>query len=327
MQVSIIRQTPAASILLMLLMVVATFVRFALAPYGDELVAGEVAMLGAKVDAFQSVAPVWGWIVSALVVVLIAVSLGRMTSAFGLYHVRTTISIPLYVLVACGVFIAPDSLAVSLSAFFALRMMRRLCGGYVRGTDLNYAFYAGMCAALAPMFYAPALVLVLMLPIAVLMFGFSWREIVVMTVGAVLPVAALCYVGWLCGGEFLLPIKEFIAAFTYSTNYTLWGTESVVALTLLGVVLFVVVCGVAAYFGDKRSVAVRPRTIMAFHIVAFIISCVAFVVPSATAGVLMLVALPAAIIIPVALVRMRDGLCNLVIVALLVLAIIHFFVA
>ena len=139
MQVSIIRQTPAASILLTLLIVVATFVRFALAPYGDELISSGVATLGAKVDSFQSTYPVWGWIFSAVIVLLNSVSVGRTASALGLYQPRTTISIPLYAIVACGIFIATDSLAVGLASLFSVQMMRYLCGGYVRGTDLNYA--------------------------------------------------------------------------------------------------------------------------------------------------------------------------------------------
>lgn len=327
MQVSLSRQTPAASIFLMLLLVTAAFVRFAVAPYSDELIVGGAALPGLWVDAFQSRFPVWGTLISAVIVAVISITLGRLTSAFGLYQARTTISIPLYVVVACGIFIASDSLAVTLSAYFAMLMVRYLCGGYVRGTDLNYAFYAGICAALAPMFYAPAVSLVLLLPVAILMFGLSWREIVVMIAGLAIPLVVICYGNWFCGGTFSAPAIDLYDAVIRSNDYTLWGSESVVALAMMGFSLFVVFCGILSFAGDKRSVGVRPRTILAFHIVTFVVACATFALPSATAGVLMLVALPASVLMPEVLVRLRDGMSNLIIIFLVLLMILHIFIA
>ena len=315
MQVSIIRQTPAASILLTLLIVVATFVRFALAPYGDELISSGVATLGAKVDSFQSTYPVWGWIFSAVIVLLNSISVGRTASALGLYQPRTTISIPLYAIVACGIFIATDSLAVGLASLFSVQMMRYLCGGYVRGTDLNYAFYA------------PILTFIALLPVAIMMFGFSWREVVVMVVGAIFPLTATCYLNWLWGGEFLAPATTLLEALTANSGYTPWGSDSVVALAEIGLILFAVICGIVALFGDKRSVAMRPRTIITFNLLVLVVALATFALPSATVGVFMMVALPAAILIPVGLIHARDIFSNLLITTLLLLTILHLFVA
>jgi hypothetical protein len=311
----------------MLLLVAAAFIRFAIAPYGDELIAGEAALPGVWVDAFQSKHPFWGVLFSALTVASIATTLGRATSAFGLYKTRTTITIPLYAIVACGIFIASDSLAVVVSVYFVGQMMRYLCGVYVRGTDLNYAFYAGICAALSPLFYAPVLPILLLVPIAMAMFGLSWREIVVMVAGLLLPLSTLCYVGWLCGDEFISPATAFADAVIAPSHYTLWASESVVALMQMGVLLFLVCCGVVSFWGDTHSVAVRPRTIIVFYIISFIISCTAFAMPSATAGLLMLVALPAAVLMPIVLLRLGDRISNLVVIALVLLMILHLFIA
>ena len=327
MQVSIIRQTPAASILLTLLLVAATFTRFALAPYGDELFSAGVATLGAWVDAFQSAYPVWGWILSALIVVICSVSVGKMTSALSLYQPRTTISIPLYAIIACGIFIATDSLAVAVASFCSVQMMRYLCGGYVRGTDLNYAFYAGLCAGAAALFYAPMVSFALLLPVAIMMFGFSWREVVVMVVGSLLPLAATCYVGWLWGGEFWAPAVALCDVITASSGYIPWASESVVALTMMGLVIFGALCGIVTLFSDKRSVAMRPRVIVTFHVVALVVALASFALPSATTGLFMMVALPAAVLIPIGLIHAKDLLSNLLVVTLFLLAILHLFLA
>ena len=327
MQVSLIRQTPVASILLMLMLVVAAFVRFATAPYGDELLAGGATLPGMWVDAFHSKYPAWGTILSAVVVMFVGVGVGRNVTSLGLYQARTTVSIPLYAILSCGIFIASDSLAVALSSYFVLQMLRYLCGGYVRGTDFNFAFFAGFYAALAPMFYSPALLFALLLPVAVLMFGLSWREIVVMIAGLLLPFAAISYIHWLCGGDFAMPMVALSENFVSHNGYTLWGSESVVALTMMGLSLFVVICAILSFFGDKRTVALRQRTILAFYIVVFVVACAAFALPSATTGVFMLVALPASVLMPVVLLRLSDAVSNLVIVLFVVLMILHFFVA
>ena len=327
MQVSIIRQTPAASILLMLLIVATTFTRFALAPYGDELISGGVATLGAKVDAFQSTYPAWGWLLSALVVIISCVSVGKMTAALNLYQPRTTLSMPLFAMIATGIFIATDSLSVSLASLFSVQMMRYLCGGYVRGTDLNYAFYAGICAGVAALFYAPISTFIILLPVAIMMFGFSWREVVVMAVGVIFPLMATCYLGWLVGGEFWAPATTLLEALAVRSGYIPWDSDSVVALTMIGLVLFAAICGIMALFGDKRSVAMRPRTIIAFNVVALVVALATFALPSATVGIFTMVALPAAILIPVGLIHARDVISNLLVATLLLLTMLHLFVA
>ena len=327
MQLSIVRQTPVASILLMLLLVSVAFVRFAIAPYGDELVVGGLATFGEWVDAFQSSRPILGWIISAAVVMLSSVAVGRIATSFGLYRVRTTISIPLYAVVACGIFISTNSLATALAAYFVVLSMRYLCGGYVRGADLNFAFYAGICAGIAPMLYAPSALFVLLLPVAIVLFGLTWREVVVMLAGLLLPAAASCYVGWLCGADFWTPVTALFEAMALPSGYTPWGSESVVALLMMGLLAFAIVCGVATFVGDTRSVAIRPRTIFVFNIVALALAIAAFVIPSATVGVYMLVAAPAALLIPFLLLHLRDRVSDLIIILFLVLMIVHFFIA
>lgn len=326
MQISIIRQTPAVSILLMLLLVAAAFTRVAMAPYGDELIAGEIPNIGAWVDSFQSAYPIWGWILSAVVMIMNGVAIGKLTTALGLYHIRTTVSIPLYAIISCGIFIASDSLVVALATYFTVQMFRYLCGGYVRGTDFNYAFYAGLCAGLAPLLYAPTTLLVILLPIAILMFGFSWREVVVMTIGLIFPLGATSYIDWLMGGEFSATAIGLLNALVYPCDYTPWASESVVALTMMGLAAFATICSIAAFVGEKRSVSVRPRTIITFCIILLIVAGSLFLLPSATAGLFAIVAIPISILIPIFLMRLSDDASSLVILALILLVILHCFI-
>ena len=327
MQLSIIRQTPALSILLTLLLVGVGFVRFALAPYGDELVTGGLAGPGAWVDGFQSAYPIWGWILSALFYFINAVAIGRITTLLGLYPARTTVSIPLYAITACCIFIAADSLAVGVALYCAVQMLRHIGISYIKGAHLRFALYAGLYAGLAPLFYAPTITFVTLLPVAIIMFGFSWREIVVMITGLLLPLATISYIDWLLGGEFLATSTTLYEAITTPTGYTPWASESVVALAMMGLLLFTALCGITTFIGETRSVAVRPRTILSFLIVVLIVACATFALPSATAGLYAMVALPIATLAPLMLLKLRDGVSNLVFLLLILLLALHSFIA
>ena len=327
MQLSIIRQTPAVSILLTLLLVSVAFVRFALAPYGDELVAGQIVVPGAWVDGFQSSYPVWGWILSAVLFLMNAIAIGKVTTSLNLYPARTTISIPLFIITACGIFISADSLSVGAAIYCTIQMLRHFGTCYIKGTHLKFALFAGLYAGLAPLFYAPTVAFVVLLPLAIVLFGFSWREIIVMITGLLLPLATTSYIDWLLGGEFLNTSTALWSAITTPTGYTPWASESVVALTMMGLMLFIALCGITTFVGEKRSVAVRPRTIFLFLIVTLLVACAAFALPSATAGLYAMVAIPISTLAPLMLLKLRDEISNLVILILVILLILHSFVA
>ena len=111
-----------------------------------------------------------------------------------------------------------------------------------------------------------------------------------------------------------------------ASGYTLGGSDSVVALAAVGVYSFVMLCSAAMFLADKHSVGVKPRGILMFNIVSFVLACAAFLLPSATVGLFAFAALPAAVIMPIMFLRMRETL-SLALYSLIVLVFfLHLFV-
>lgn len=327
MRYSVVRQTPLSSLLTLVIVATVAFVRFARAPFGDEMLVGaEAPILGTLVDSWQSAHPIAAIVLSAILAVFTGVVVGRMTILFSLYPMHCFFSIPLYGFVACGVFISTTSLSVALGAYLAALALRYLSGAYVRGMDMSKLMYAGVCVGLVPMLYAPAVYVLPLTVIAVMMFGFSLREILVLFAGILLGPLAICYLTWVLGGEFVAPVDMFVDALTCQSGYTLGGSDSVVALAAVGIYSFVMLCSAAMFLADKHSVGVKPRGILMFNIVSFVLACAAFLLPSATVGLFAFAALPAAVIMPIMFLRMRETL-SLALYSLIVLVFfLHLFV-
>lgn len=327
MRYSVVRQTPVSALVTLVTVVAVAFVRFANAPFGDEMLLSPAApVLGAYVDAWQSAHPVWGIVLSALLTVLTGVVVGRMTILFSLYPTHCFFSIPLYGFVACGIFIAADTLAVAVAAYLAALGVRYVCGAYVRGMDLSKLLYAGVCIGLVPLFYVPASFVAVMALAAIAMFGFSLREIVVLLFGLLLGPAVVCYVTWFAGGDFTAPLVSLWEALAADSGYSLLGSDSVVALAAAGLLAFVMVCSTAMFLADKHSVGVKPRGILVYNMAAFIAACASFLLPSASVGLFAFAAIPAAIIMPIMFMRVHESLSLALYISMVLVFFLHLFV-
>ena len=240
-------------------------------------------------------------------------------------HLNKKARIALLIVLAV-IFAGRFNLLLTSTALTAALALRYLSGAYVRGMDMSKLMYAGVCVGLVPMLYAPAVYVLPLAVIAVMMFGFSLREILVLFAGILLGPLAICYLTWFFGGEFVAPVDMFVDALTCQSGYTLGGSDSVVALAAVGVYSFVMLCSAAMFLADKHSVGVKPRGILMFNIVSFVLACAAFLLPSATVGLFAFAALPAAVIMPIMFLRMRETL-SLALYSLIVLVFfLHLFV-
>lgn len=327
MRYSVVRQTPLSALITLVVVVAVAFVRFAYAPFDDEMLLSPSApVLGAYVDAWQSAHPVWGIVLSALLTLFTGVVVGRMAILFSLYPTHCFFSIPLYGFVACGIFIAADSLAVAIAAYLAALGLRYLCGAYVRVMDLSKLLYAGICVGLVPFFHAQASFVVVMAVAAIAMFGFSLREVVVLLFGMLFVPATICYVTWFAGGDFTAPLVSLWEALVGDSGYSLLGSDSVVALAIAGLLAFVIVCSTVMFLADKHSVGVKSRGILIYDMLGFVAVCASFLLPSASVGLFAFAAIPAAIIMPVMFLRVHESVSLAIYISIILVFFLHLFV-
>jgi len=307
MNYSVVRQAPVTALLTLAAVTAVAFVRFSLSPFNDEFITGAPAPLAIFVDRWQAAHPSWGIALSALIAILTGMTVGLMGAKFGLYPTQCIFSVPLYGLAACGIFISENSLSAAIASFFAASALRHLCGGYFRGQNLTAMLYAGLCTGAIPMFCGAGTIYVPATVIAMYLFALSVREIIVLSGGILFVPLTVCYVSWAFGGDFLAPLQRLADALIVPSGYTVWGSDAVAALVMIGTFAFAVFCSIALFPSNKYSIATKSRSILVYIIILCILSCAIFLLPSVDVAFFALAAIPAALVMPMIFLKAGDS--------------------
>ena len=326
MENTLARQSPFAATLTMLLIIAAAYTRFALNPYPNEVITAQSAPLGEWLSLFTSSHRVWAVTIAGLLTAAAGVIAGRIGTGFNFYPHHCVLSMPLYAIAACGIFIGGEPLAPALAALLTAVAIYCLGSGYMRDESLEMMFYAGMCTGLLPMLYAPCLLMLPMALMAVIIFSISLREIFVMVCGMLLPPAAICYGVWAFGGDFTAPAMQvWQAAVSDSASLPL-DSSSIAAMVLAALTALNILSSVAIFFGNRYSMAVKPRSILIFITVICSLSLLMIIMPSATSGVFTPAAIPLAIIMPLLFLHIRQAVGFILYAAMLVALLLHLIV-
>lgn len=323
---NVIRSSPAVNLLVMTAVTALTFVRASLTEFPPETLCGTPSFLGSFIDSFQSAHPAAGSTIAALFYFMAAWIIGRAVRISELYFVKTTVTIPVYAVIACGIYLPHMSLTAATAALLTVQAMKYHYYSQRDGYGFTPLFFGSFCLGLLPMVYAPAAPMLLLMPFAVTIFKRSTRETIVALAGLVLPFAAAGYVNWGAGGEFFEPVNRIATAILAPSGYRIFGDMSLtsavmfcwVLATVLSAVLF---CGVNLY-----SLGSRPRSITLYNICAFIPAAATLALPGSTVASFGIVAAPAAALIPVMLIRLNWRIADVLYSILLLLCIIRIFI-
>ncbi|MDR1226953.1 MAG: hypothetical protein LBK47_08675 [Prevotellaceae bacterium] len=186
-----------------------------------------------------------------------------------------------------------------VAALFFMAALSSLFSVY-RGEGKIYAslFYAGFCLSLASLFSAPAVFLLLLLPVALLLFRspFQWREWVVALVGTATP---LLYAG--VGYYILLDDFNLLFITYYSCLFSIsnWIFENgrpiewIYLVYILLVILQAILMIIRGLFTSKVKVQkIHTLLLWAF----FVLLVVSFVLPSGSMLLMPVFAIPASIL-------------------------------
>lgn len=324
---NVVRQTPIMNLAILLMVVAVAFIRHALHPFAAEGVADLPSAAGDGIRAFQDNYPRIATWFSAILLFIAGWFIGQVVKVRDLYFVKTTITIPLFGIAACGVFIAHDSLLAAIVSLLMVLAMRNYYSSFRNGYSFTPLFFGSMALGAIPLLYAPALLLTQLMPLAVVVFKRAAREALVALVGLLLPTATLCYVSWGFGGEFLQPIETTITTALATSGYRLFGHMSIGSAVIISYILSLVLSAIFFCCINIYSMGTRARYITIFNMCAFILSLSALAAPAATPTAFGLVAVPAAMMIPAMWVRLRASVANMLYLILLLLFIVHLILA
>lgn len=323
---NLVRRSPLANLLSLAVIIAAATLRAQLNPYHAETFADTPAFFGNMLAQWQESHPVAALCTACIVWFAAGWVTGLVVRVRELYFVRTTITIPIYGITACGIFCAHDFLAAAIASLLFAFAMRACFDSFRDGYGFSHIFFGSMCLGLLPMLYAPAVTLLLMMPLAVMLFKRSAREAIVAVAGLIFAPLAVCYINWGAGGQFLQPVAQSIEALTLVSGYRFFGAVGAGAAVMSCVLLAMVLGAAFISSANVYSMNSRARFITLYNLCAFAVAVSTLALPSSTASAFGLIAVPTAVAIPAMLMQIRSQAANAIYGVLVILFILHLFI-
>ena len=291
----------------LLVIAVASTLRAALHPVGDEAIANTPTPAGIVLQNLQSSIPSLSAVVWCLCVIVAGLSVGRYAAKYSIYPAYTLMAIPILGIMAAAITISGDFLvssAVLILMLYAIKYTHRCVMRTKSFGDLSLAmlFYGAL-----PLLFAPAAVFYIALPVLTLLLYNSWRHWVVTVSSLLFPLLAVSYWDWCAGNEFLDSAELIYTSALAESEFHFFSVLNPVSIILIGVVLVMVFCTVTLILSDRYSLKVNSRTIMRFDALLLATTLAIIFMPSATSTAFVLISLPVAMLVPLMFVRMGFG--------------------
>ena len=291
----------------LILIVIVSTLRVVLQPAGDEMVANTTAPIGILLQNLQTKIPNLSAIVWAIAVTIAGLGVGRYAAKYSIYPAYTLMAIPVLGTVATAVMVSGDFLVSSAALLLMLYATKYLHRGVMRTKGFGDLSLAMLCFGAIPLVFAPAAIFYVVIPILAIVVHNSWREWVVTLSSLVFPLVAVCYWSWCAGAEFLSPAEQIYNSMLTPSEFKLFSTLNPASILLLGVVIMMVLCAVSLIISDRYSLKVNSRALMRFNSLLFVACIAIFILPSCTATIFALIAVPISMIVPMIFVRMGVG--------------------
>ena len=230
-----------------------------------------VSSPGELLAQFQAAHPVWARWIAGLLMLFTGMSVGRLTVRYNLYSVGTCLAIPLYGAIACGLAVGGDCLTTFAASALLALATKNFCRSYCNGFGFDAIFRASLYIGLLPLVATAAAPLLILLPLAVMLFRSTLREV---------------------AGT---PLSLFLS--TPVQNLVLPGAVFLLDLTAL---LF--------FLSDIYALGTKPRLIFIFNISALLLTAAALCGPAATPATVALAAVPSAVLLPFMFVRIHRAI-------------------
>lgn len=326
MKISVEKQTPVGALMTLTLIAAVAFVRFWLSPYGNELLpTGILPPLAEYFAGFAEGSRTVAVVVSFILTVAAGMIVGQTGGRNRLYPSQTFISMPIFGIVSCGIFISGDSVSSSATALLAALTLKYLCRGYLRERDLSAMLYAGLSIGTMLLVSPSGFAYVAAALSAMFILSFSARELFVLLSAMVLPVAGWCFGSWALGGDFVSPAMRIWYALFAESGVDAFGNDAVAALTLCGLVGFTFFCSAMLFLANRFIVSVKSRGIFGFTLVLSLLSLSLLAFPSSGPAVFAVSAVPMSMMMPVLFIREGGRLTAILYLSLWAVFVLHLF--
>ncbi|MBR7115977.1 MAG: hypothetical protein IKC66_08545 [Alistipes sp.] len=288
----------------LIIIVAVTTLRAVMMPAGDELMPNTDTPIGAILQNLQGSVPTLSALIWAVVLFFASMGAGSYGTQYSLYPAYTLMAIPIVAITAAAIMVSGEML-LSAAALVIMMLATKYIHRFVMRSDsFSDLSLAMLYYGLLPLVVAPTALLYAAMPLLVLIVRSSWRHWVVCTSSLAFPLLSVSYWSWCAGEGFLTPIDELYTSMLTPSEFSFFSTINPAGIILLGVLIVMSLCSITLIISDKYSLKVRSRAMMRFNALLLLTSVGMFFLPSATATLFAIVAMPAAMLIPLIFVRM-----------------------
>ena len=309
------RKSAVMAMILLAAMLVVALCRRILTPFQMELANGDI-------DKLLYI------IISGATLFTCGIIIGKSHTRSGLTSGFSALSMPLFALLSCGIFVASDifastltSLCLAIAIFLLLRSLRS-------SEEKDSIFFAALLLGVMALIYPPAIVLFFMLPFLVFILVLSLRQMVMLIVAYFLPFLTTSYVKWYMGEEFW-SVGEGIANALITPQMGEITHLPYVAIAIAAVVVILLIWGLvhSIFRGNKILRLARDRRALYLFLWKTIICLAMFAIPGWSLTNFAISAVPLSVLLAFVLGFLPDNLSTIAYWVLLALFAVHLFMA
>ena len=213
--------------------------------------------------------------------------------------VRTYLPALFFIIPALGFYVPENGMTAALTALLLIIGSDRLIAGFRRKASFDPLFRGAFLIGTTPLLYAPSILFFPLIPIAIILFRRNGKEATVALIGYTLPILIGSYVYWGMGNSFGYLGETLINALIAPSGWDLLTTDIGLWRMMLALMLTILmVFSLISFAGYASQMRTRARRIFLYFIYMQILSSGLFFLPSRSAEMFTLLAVPLAVITP-----------------------------
>ncbi len=262
---------------------------------------------------------------SAVIVVMGALMITRIGTRHGLYQGGGLIAMPLFALLAMGLFLAQDCLVGFVAALLLIRSLRNLCSSARNGYTFTPLFRGALYLGILPLLLPQTLLLLPILMVALVLFKRTLREGIVAFGGLLLPVATACYLSWAFAYPLEAPVVQLFTILSTAPRLHLFEGASPLLAVQLTLLLAATLCALFYFLSDRYSSTYKTRAMLMLFSWSFLLMLASLFLGGATVNLFIPLAVPCALLLPYLFVRLAPLYANLLYALLLLSFVVRLF--
>ena len=313
---AITRKSALMAILLLIVTLVAVVLRYWFAPFEVELAENPFRERGISIA------------LAAIVFFCCGLVEGKILPCSGLSKGYSTLPIPLYGMLACGVFVASNTLATATASLCFAVALYLLIRSLHNVGEKDSLFFASLLLGTMVLLSPPCVILALVIPIAILLFTLTPRQALLMVVGYLIPLFGASYVMWYRGDDFL-EFGRNLCGHLLSTQAVEVEHLPYLSFAIVTFIAALLICGAvyAVVRPDKMFLLARVRRSLHFFVWVSLLTLAILWIPACNLSVCAIVAVPVTILLSFVLGILPNNSSTIAYWILLALFAIHLFVA